>query len=65
MHFTVGQGVLRDQDDREKFTNTIERIEQDPSSYKVWIISNDGREEVRLWKKFENTPVSVEYSIDY
>ena len=61
MHFTVGQSVLRD--DNRNFTHKILKIDRSESSFEVWI--ENETKEVFLWKEFKDTPVFIEYSIDY
>jgi hypothetical protein len=56
MHYIVGQDVLGG-------TYKIHLIQQENTSYKIWIIKS---EEVLLWKEFKTTmPVSLEYNINF
>jgi hypothetical protein len=57
MHFQVDQEIL-------KGSHKIQSITLDSYGvYRVWIEDTDNG--VKLWKQFDKTPVSVEYSIDY
>lgn len=58
MHYIVGQRVLND-------TQEIHLIKQDleRNSIKIYIIND--KQEVVLWKEFNNTiPISIEYNIN-
>jgi hypothetical protein len=59
MHYVVGQEIL-------KGTYKINHIRYDESSdsFKIWIESMYNQEIV-LWKRFVNMPVSVEYNINF
>ncbi len=59
MHYVVGQEIL-------KGTYTIHHIRHNDNqdSFKIWIKSTHG-EEVLLWKRFVNMPVSIEYNINF
>jgi hypothetical protein len=58
MHYIVGQRVLND-------TQEIHLIKNDPekNSIKIYIIND--KQEVVLWKEFNNTvPIAIEYNIN-
>jgi hypothetical protein len=58
MHYIVGQRVLND-------TQEIHLIQNDPekNSIKIYIIND--KQEVVLWKEFNNTvPIAIEYNIN-
>ncbi len=59
MHYVVGQEIL-------KGTYKINHIRYDESSdsFKIWIESMYNQEIV-LWKRFVNMPVSIEYNINF
>lgn len=59
MHYVVGQEVL-------KGNYKIHHIRYDDGqdSFKIWIESTLNQE-IMLWKKFVNMPVSVEYNINF
>lgn len=58
MHYVVGQKVLGD-------TNEIHLIRKDSSgTIKIYIINK--KNEIVLWKEFNNnTPISIEFNIDF
>jgi len=59
MHYIVGQKVLGE-------TNSIHLIKFDPETGDVKIYIINEKEEVMLWKSFnQNMPVSIEFNIDY
>ena len=56
MHYIVGQDVLGG-------THKIHLIQEESTSYKIWIQKKD---EVYLWKEFLSTlPISVEFNINF
>ena len=56
MHYITGQPVLRG-------AYVIHLIQQENSSYKIWIIKD---KEILLWKEFKLTmPISLEYNINF
>ena len=59
MHWSVGQEVSRGD-------NEITKIEQTaPRTYRIWVKSTNGSQEVKIWREYEYMPVSIEYNLDY
>jgi len=59
MHYIVGHKVLGE-------TNSIHLIKFEPETGDVKIYIINEKEEVMLWKSFnQNMPVSIEFNIDY
>jgi len=59
MHYVVGQEVLKG-----KYKIHHIRYDEGQDSFKIWIESTLNQE-IMLWKKFVNMPVSVEYNINF
>jgi hypothetical protein len=59
MHYIIGQDIL-------KGSYNIHHIrhEESSDSFKIWIKSTHNQEIV-LWKRFVNMPVSIEYNINF
>lgn len=59
MHYIVGQRVLNDTQEIHAITHDGEA-----NSIKIYIINE--RDEIVLWKEFNNTvPISIEYNINF
>jgi len=69
MTFSVGQRVARERDENNegygKFKEKIDKIILDDLRYEIWLITIDGSKEIKLWRYFENMPISVELNINY
>ena len=69
MNFFVGQNVVRERNKRSNsfgdHKEKIDRIIFKDGRYEVWLITLDGSKEVKMWRYFENMPISVEYDINY
>lgn len=69
MAYSVGQELIRDNDEESpthgKKKEKIVRISKKDNRYEIWFMTTNGSREVKLWRHFENMPISVEYNINY